>query len=120
MAPDSPAARRGPIRIFLAERYRAGTVLAAAQRESRAAARVALDLSHEGRRVALLGSLLVPIDETLFTLFEAGSVADVAAVGERSGQPYDRISESVAVSRPRLDPRHPPPERRPMRKSRAE
>ena len=97
MAPDVAPAPRGPIRIFLAERYRAGTSTAVARRESEAAEAVAGELSREGRPVTLLGSLLVPIDETVFSLFEAGSAADVAAVGERTDQPYDRISEGVAM-----------------------
>lgn len=97
MAPDVTPAPRGPIRIFLAERYRAGTSAAAARQESQAAEDVAIELSREGRPVTLLGSLLVPIDETVFSLFEAGSAADVAAVGERTAQPYDRISEGVRV-----------------------
>lgn len=100
MASDVAPARQGPIRIFLAERYRAGTSAAVARREWQAAELVAGDLSREGRPVTLLGSLLVPIDETVFSLFEAGSAADVAAVGERTAQPYDRISEAVAMTPP--------------------
>lgn len=97
MAPDVTPAPRGPTRIFLAERYKAGTSAAAARQESQTAADVASKLSCEGRPVTLLGSLLVPIDETVYSLFEAGSAADVAAVGERTVQPYDRISEGLRV-----------------------
>jgi hypothetical protein len=95
MAPDRPAPAT---RTFLAERYRAGTSEAVAQRESAAAQRAALELSGEGRPVTLIGSLLVPSDETVFSLFGASSPEDVAAVGERSAQPYDRISEGVPVT----------------------
>lgn len=98
MAPDRPAA---VIRTFLAERYRAGTSQAAARRESAAAERAAIELSEEGRPVTLIGSLLVPSDETVFSLFDASSSEDVAAVGERTDQPYDRISEGVPVTPPR-------------------
>ena len=107
MAPDVAPAPRGPVRIFLAERYRAGTSAAVARSESQAAEAVAGELSREGRPVALLGSLLVPIDETVFSLFEAASAADVAAVGERTAQPYDRISEGVAMPPQSPLPRRP-------------
>ena len=98
MAPDRPTARRASRRTFLAERYRAGGSQETAQRESEAAHLVAIQLSLEGRPVTLIGSLLVPGDETVYSLFGATSREDVAAVGERTDQPYDRISESVPVT----------------------
>ena len=52
--------------------------------ESTAAQRAATQLSSEGRSVTLLGCLLVPSDDTVFSLFGAASSADVAAVGERT------------------------------------
>jgi hypothetical protein len=94
MAPDRLPV---PTRTFLAERYRAGTSPAVARRESEAAQRAAVELSGEGRPVRLIGSLLVASDETVFSLFGASSPEDVAAVGERIDQPFDRISEGVAV-----------------------
>ena len=48
--------------------------------------------------MTLLGCLLVPSDDTVFSLFGAASSADVAAVGERIAAPYDRISEGVPVT----------------------
>jgi hypothetical protein len=101
MAPDRLPA---PTRTFLAERYGAGTSQAAARRETEAAQRAAVELSGEGRPVTLIGSLLVASDETVFSLFGALSPEDVAAVGERTDQPFDRISEGVAVL-PRRDRR---------------
>lgn len=85
-------------RTFLAERYRAGSSQETARRESEAARAAAIQLSLEGRPVTLIGSLLVPSDETIYSLFGATSRDDVAAVGERTDQPYDRISESVPVA----------------------
>ncbi len=55
-------------------------------------------LTEEGRRVTLIGSLWVAGDETVFSLFGAMSRADVAAVGERTQLPYDRISEGVRMT----------------------
>jgi hypothetical protein len=101
MPPDRLPASHASFRTFLAERYRAGTSHAAARRESAAARLAAIELSREGRAVTLIGSLLVPEDETIFSLFGASSPDDVAAVGERTDQPYDRISVGVPVTPPR-------------------
>lgn len=98
MAPDRSAALPLSRRTFLAERYRAGGSRETARRESEAASLAATQLSLEGRSVTLIGSLMVPSDETVYSLFGATSRDDVAAVGERTGQPYDRISESVPVA----------------------
>ena len=98
MARDRSQAPHPSLRTFLAERYRAGISHEAARRETEATRVAAIELSREGRSVALLGSLLVPGDETVFSLFGAASLDDVAAVGERTDQPYDRISEGVPVT----------------------
>lgn len=99
MATDGSTAPRETRTTFLAERYRAGGSRETARREADAARRAAAQLSLEGRAVTLIGSLLVPTDETIYTLFGAASREDVAAVGERTEQPYDRISESVPIGR---------------------
>lgn len=101
MATIEPAASDPAKRTFLAERYRSGRSPADADSEAQAAGRAARQLSSEGRPVVLLGALLVPGDETLFSLFWAASKQDVAAVGERAAQPYDRISEGVPTRRAR-------------------
>ena len=98
MASDTSSDSRVRTRTFLAERYRAGSTATTARRESTAAQRAATQLSSEGRPVTLLGCLLVPSDDTVFSLFGAASSADVAAVGERIAAPYDRISEGVPVT----------------------
>src|SRR6516162_6460053 len=50
-----------------------------------------------GSRVWYLGSLLMPEDEVLLCLF-AGLEAEVRAVSERAGLPFERILACVAVS----------------------
>lgn len=102
MTPDPSPTPKGPSRTFLAERYRAGSSQAAARRESADAQRAATELSLEGRPVTLIGSLLVPSDETIFSLFSADSRDDVVTVGERTDLPYDRISEGVPMTAPRV------------------
>ena len=73
MAPDRAQNPRASLRTFLAERYGPGASQATARRESEAARLAAIELSREGRPVTLFGSLLVPSDETVFSLFEAAS-----------------------------------------------
>lgn len=102
MASNPSPASRVSLRTFLAERYRAGMSQAVARGEAEAAQTAAVELSGEGRHVTLLGSLLVPGDETVFSLFGAASPEDVAAVGERTQQPYDRISEGVPMTPARV------------------
>lgn len=53
--------------------------------------RVAAALAHRpGSRVRFLGSLLMPDDEVLLCLF-AGTHAEVRALSERAGLPFERI-----------------------------
>ena len=49
-----------------------------------------------GSRVSYLGSLLMPEDEVLLCLF-AGPEAEVRAVSERAGLPFERILACVGV-----------------------
>lgn len=49
-----------------------------------------------GSQVAYLGSLLIPEDEVLLCLF-AGPEAEVRAVSERAGLPFERILACVGV-----------------------
>ena len=101
MAPDRLPPSYASFRTFLAERYRVGTSQATARRECEAARVAAIELSKQGRPVTLIGSFLVPGDEMVFSLFVSASPDAVAAVGERTDQPYDRISEGVPVTPPR-------------------
>jgi len=48
--------------------------------------------------VVFLGSLLMPGDEVLLCLF-AGAEADVRAVSERAGLPFERILPCVGLGR---------------------
>jgi hypothetical protein len=49
-----------------------------------------------GRRVTFLGSLLMPEDEVLLCVF-TGPEAEVRAVSERAGLPFERIVGCVGV-----------------------
>jgi hypothetical protein len=59
--------------------------------------RVRRELSgRPGQHVSFLGSLLMPEDEVLFCLF-AGPEAEVRAVSERAGVPFERILGCVGI-----------------------
>jgi len=47
-----------------------------------------------GADVEFVGSILVPVDETVFCLFD-GREADVRAVSERAGVLFERVLESL-------------------------
>jgi hypothetical protein len=58
--------------------------------------RTELARSTSGRHVSFLGSLLMPEDEVLLCVF-AGSLADVRAISERAGLPFERILRCVGL-----------------------
>jgi hypothetical protein len=49
-----------------------------------------------GTRTPLSWSILVPLDETVFCLLD-GREADVRAVSEEAGVPFERILESLQI-----------------------
>ena len=83
-------------RGYLAECYWPGVsadkLAAAFARAEQAAA----ELRGQGRPVHVLGSILVPADEVVFWLFD-GQEADVRAVSEKAGFPFERILESLRI-----------------------
>jgi Protein of unknown function (DUF4242) len=54
------------------------------------------ELRGQGRSLRFLGTILVPADETVFCLFD-GEEADVRAVSEKAGVPFERILESLRI-----------------------
>jgi hypothetical protein len=86
----------GQPRGYLVECYWPGVnaekVVAAVERAEQAAG----ELRSQGRSLHVLGSILVPADETVFCLFD-GQEADVRAVSERAGVPFERILESLRI-----------------------
>ena len=47
-----------------------------------------------GRELEFLGSILIPVEETVFCLF-AGCEGDVRAASTRAGLPFERVLESI-------------------------
>jgi hypothetical protein len=58
--------------------------------------RVRTELARSGCPVFFLGSLLMPEDEVLLCLF-AGPLAEVRALSERAGLPFERILRCVGL-----------------------
>lgn len=53
-------------------------------------------LRGRGADVEFLGSILVPVDETVFCLFD-GRESDVRAVSKRAGVLFERVLESLRI-----------------------
>lgn len=82
---------------FLVERYWPGIdlgTLVAALPRLEAAARA---MTEAGARVEHVGSILMPVDEVVFSLFAAGDEQVVREVNTRAELPVDRIAEAVAL-----------------------
>jgi hypothetical protein len=47
-----------------------------------------------GRELEFLGSILIPVEETVFCLF-AGCEDDVRSASRRAGLPFERVLESI-------------------------
>ena len=56
----------------------------------------ATDLRQTGGVVEFLGSILVPVDETVFCFFD-GVEEDVREASTRAGLPFERILESLRI-----------------------
>ncbi len=82
---------------FLVERYWPGvdlTTLRAALPRLEAAARA---MTAEGRRIEHVGSILMPVDEVVFSLIAAADESLVRQLHERADLPADRIAEAVPL-----------------------
>lgn len=96
--------------VYLVEHYAPGLTVdglgcrAALVREAAAA------MGDEGRAVRYLRSTIVPTDEALMCVFEAGSEELVRDVYARAGVPFERLSVAIAEESEWLDPGSTPSE----------
>jgi hypothetical protein len=94
--------------VYLVEHYAPGLTVdglgcwAALVREA------AVAMGSEGRAVRYLRSTIVPADEALFCVFEAGSEELVRDVYARAGVPFERLSVAIAEESEWLNPGSPP------------
>jgi hypothetical protein len=82
---------------FLVERYwpgiDAGSLRAVLPRLDDAAR----EMTAEGTPVHHVGSILMPVDEVVFSIFAAGDEAAVRRLNERADLPVDRIASAITV-----------------------
>jgi hypothetical protein len=86
-----------PLSTYLVERYWPGIDLSTLHVVLGRLDAAARSMTFEGRRVEHLGSILMPVDEVVFTLIAAPDESDVREVNARAGLPVDRISAAVTL-----------------------
>jgi hypothetical protein len=85
------------MRTFLVERYWPGIDEPGVRAVLPDLDRAARLLTSEGTPVEHLGSILMPVDQVVFSLMSAANEAAVRAVNERAGLPLDRVAVAVAL-----------------------
>ena len=91
--PQSPA-------TFLVERYWPGIDLRRLRAMLPRLDAAARTMTAEGTPVEHIGSILMPVDEVVFSLIAAGDEDVVRRVNERAGLPVDRIATAIALLTP--------------------
>jgi hypothetical protein len=90
---------------FLVERYWPGIDLSTLRGALPRLEAVARAMTAEGTPVEHVGSILMPVDGVVFSLFAAGDEALVRELNERAELPIDRIAEAIALmASPAADP----------------
>jgi hypothetical protein len=83
-------------RTYLVECFWPGVDERAHASAAARAREAALELRHHGDEVEFLGSVLVPVDETVFCFFR-GREPDVRRASERAGLPIERVLATMHV-----------------------
>ncbi len=91
--PQSPA-------TFLVERYWPGIDLGRLRAMLPRLDAAARTMTAEGTPVEHIGSILMPVDEVVFSLITAADEGVVRRVNERAGLPVDRIAAAIALLTP--------------------
>jgi hypothetical protein len=86
------------IATFLVERYSPGIDLATLRGELPRLEAAARSMTAAGTPVTHVISILMPVDEVVFSLIQAGDEQLVRELGTRSGLPADRIAEAITLS----------------------
>jgi hypothetical protein len=97
MTMDRPA-DGDPIETFLVERYWPDVDLAQLQAALPRLDAAAGAMAAEGRPVVHLGSILMPADHVVFSLFAATDEMFVRQLNERAELPADRIARAIALA----------------------
>jgi hypothetical protein len=86
---------------FLVERYWPGVDIARVRAVLPRLDAAAEAMTREGTPVTHLASILMPVDQVLFSLVAAGDISLVEQLNDRADLPADRIAEAVTL--PGLD-----------------
>ena len=91
-----------PIEIFLVERYWPDVDVDELRRALPRLESAVTAMRSEGREVEYLGSILMPIDQVVFTLVAAADEREIRQLNERAGLPVDRIAKAIALVGPAI------------------
>lgn len=94
---SKPPETRPPARTFLVERYWPGIDEPGARAVLSNLERAARLMTDEGTPVGHLGSILMPVDQVVFSLITAADETAVRALNTRAGLPLDRIAAAIAL-----------------------
>ena len=94
--------------VYLVEHYAPGLTVDGLGCRAARVRETAVAMGSEGRAVRYLRSTIVPADEALLCVFEAGSEELVREVYARSGVPFERLSVAIADESEWLDAGSPP------------
>jgi hypothetical protein len=85
----------GGVAEFLVEMYVSRTIPPSGVPRSESVSRVAEQMTREGRQVRLLSSIVVPVEETCFYVFEAQTAEVVREAATRAGLRFERVVEAT-------------------------
>ena len=82
---------------FLVERYWPGVDLDGLRAAIPKLEAASAAMRESGRSVGHVGSILMPDDEVVFSLFTADDVSAVSELNQRAGLPADRTAKAIAL-----------------------
>ena len=85
------------VEVFLVERYWPDVDVDELRRALPRLESAVTAMRSEGRQVAYLGSILMPIDQVVFILVAATDEREIRQLNERAGLPVDRIATAIAL-----------------------
>jgi hypothetical protein len=89
---------QGLVATFLVERYWPGIDAASLPAVLQRLDAAAQAMTAEGTPVRHLGSILMPVDEVVFSLITAGDESLVREVNARAELPVDRVSTAITLA----------------------
>ena len=85
------------LETYLVERYWPGINVARLPAVIRRLEEAAAAMTSQGTRIEHVGSILMPVDEVVFTLIAAGSESLVREVNALAGLPFDRVAVAILL-----------------------